>query len=277
MASPQELVLMVVHAHPGPESTNTGGILAHYAREGVRVVLVTCTGGELGTDPSGARPGEPDHDPSAVAEVRLAELRDACGHLGVHHLELLGYRDSGTNDEGSPRSGAFRDVPVETVADRVGALIERHRPQVVVTYDPEVHFHPDHTHAAVATHRAVERTGIPRKVYAVALGASYWTEIHQAAVRAGIRDASAEPEISAETLRVDERVTTTVDVTTVLARKQAAILAHASQIRGTWIERLFTGELPPVLGRETYIRTWDRSGASLPEQDLFAGIRADPT
>ncbi|OJF14436.1 PIG-L deacetylase family protein [Couchioplanes caeruleus] len=272
MASPQELVLMAVHAHPGPESTNTGGILAHYARQGVRVVLVTCTDGELGAGPDGAGPGQQGHDPSAVAETRLAELREACGHLGVHHLERLGYLDSGMTDGGPRRPEAFRDVPEESVAERIGALIERYHPQVVVTYDPEVHYHPDHTHAALATLRAARETGIPAKVYSVALGAAYWNEIHDAAVREGLREAGDKPRLSAETQWVDGRITTTVDVATVLARKQAAILAHASQIRGTWIERLFSREMPAVLGRESYIRTWDRSGSPLPDQDLFAGI-----
>ncbi|MFC3386779.1 PIG-L deacetylase family protein [Couchioplanes azureus] len=273
MASPQELVLMAVHAHPGPESTNTGGILAHYARQGVRVVLVTCTDGQLGTGAEGAAPGQDGHDPSAVAETRRAELRAAGEHLGVHHLELLGYRDSGMDAAGPP--GGFRDVPVEEVAARIGALVERYRPQVVVTYDPEVHYHPDHTHAALATQQAVRETGIPAKGYSVALGAAYWTEIHDAAVRAGLREDGGRPGPGAEARQVDDRITTIVDVAEVLARKQAAILAHASQIRGTWIERLFSREMPAVLGRETYIRTWDRSGAPLPERDLFAGIRAD--
>ncbi|MFI5497224.1 PIG-L family deacetylase [Actinoplanes sp. NPDC051859] len=252
MAKAQALVLMVVHAHPGPESTNTGGILAHYARQGVRVVLVTCTGGE-------------------PAAARLAELRAACAHLGVHHLELLGYQDSGM--AGEPRADAFRDVPVDEVADRLAALMQQHRPQVVVTYDPEVHYHPDHVHAAVATHRAAERTGIPAKVYSVALGAAYWAGIHAAAEQAGLGDAFAKPVATAENRRVDDRITTSVDVAQVWERKQVAVLAHASQVGGTWIEKLYRGPMPAILGSETYIRTWDRSGAPLPDRDLFDGLR----
>ncbi|MFI7601436.1 PIG-L family deacetylase [Actinoplanes sp. NPDC049681] len=260
MAFPQELVLMAVHAHPGPESTNTGGILAHYARQGVRVVLITCTNGEHRAGP-------------AADGGRVAELRSACAHLGVSDLELLGYHDSGMTDERRP--DAFRDVPVDDVAARIGALIGRYKPQVVVTYDPEGRYHPDHAHAAAATHRAVAATGIPAKAYGVALGASYWRGIHDAAVQAGLGDSFAEPESSAEAERVDERTTTTVDVAGVLDRKQAAILAHASQVGGTWMERLFAKELPAVLARESYIRTWDRSGAPLPERDLFAGVRGE--
>ncbi|MCS7476831.1 PIG-L family deacetylase [Umezawaea endophytica] len=51
--------LLAVHAHPDDESTSTGGILAHYASLGTRIVLVTCTTGELGDAPNGAKPLHP--------------------------------------------------------------------------------------------------------------------------------------------------------------------------------------------------------------------------
>src|SRR5215212_5375410 len=45
---PEPLTLMAVHAHPDDEAIGTGGVLARAAAEGVRTVLVTCTGGEVG-------------------------------------------------------------------------------------------------------------------------------------------------------------------------------------------------------------------------------------
>lgn len=45
------LTLMAVHAHPDDEATGTGGVLARYAAEGVRTVLVTCTDGGCGDGP----------------------------------------------------------------------------------------------------------------------------------------------------------------------------------------------------------------------------------
>jgi LmbE family N-acetylglucosaminyl deacetylase len=84
------LTLMAVHAHPDDESTSTGGTPAHYALRGVRTVVVTCTDGQLGDGP-GVKPGADGHDPREVANVRQGELRRACAHLGVSHLELLGY------------------------------------------------------------------------------------------------------------------------------------------------------------------------------------------
>jgi LmbE family N-acetylglucosaminyl deacetylase len=40
--------LMTVHAHPDDETIGTGGAMAKAIAEGRRVVLVTCTRGEMG-------------------------------------------------------------------------------------------------------------------------------------------------------------------------------------------------------------------------------------
>lgn len=52
------LTLMAVHAHPDDEATGTGGVLARYAAEGIRTVLVTCTDGGCGDGP-GCQAGRP--------------------------------------------------------------------------------------------------------------------------------------------------------------------------------------------------------------------------
>src|SRR4051794_29397773 len=89
------LTLMAVHAHPDDECSSTGGVLAKYAAEGVRTIVVTCTNGELGDGPGGIKPGDAGHDTEAVAATRRGELRKACELLGVTKVELLGYHDFG--------------------------------------------------------------------------------------------------------------------------------------------------------------------------------------
>ena len=69
--STEALRLMAVHAHPDDESSSTGGVLARYADEGVRTVVVTCTNGELGDAPGGIKPGDDGHDEADVARIRL--------------------------------------------------------------------------------------------------------------------------------------------------------------------------------------------------------------
>src|SRR5262245_60110665 len=91
----RQLTLMAVHAHPDDEVLGTGGILARYADEGIRTVLVTCTNGEQGDGPGGVKPDQPGHDEAQVSSRRLDELRDSVAELGITDLELLGYRDSG--------------------------------------------------------------------------------------------------------------------------------------------------------------------------------------
>jgi len=105
---------MAVHAHPDDESSSTGGVLALYADEGVRTIVVTCTNGELGDAPGSVKPGDPGHDEAAVAAIRLAELDNACEILGVGVLEKLGYQDSGMVDWSyKDRPRAFCNVPID--------------------------------------------------------------------------------------------------------------------------------------------------------------------
>src|SRR3978361_796552 len=117
---------MAVHAHPDDEATGTGGVLARYASEGIQTVLVTCTDGRCGDGPGGVKPGEPGHDPAAVATARQAELEASCAILGVSALEVLGYADSGM--AGSPTNDvpvSFWKTPVDEAARRLGDLMEQ--------------------------------------------------------------------------------------------------------------------------------------------------------
>ena len=45
---PDRLCLLSVHAHPDDEASKGAPTVARYHAEGVRTVLVTCTGGEEG-------------------------------------------------------------------------------------------------------------------------------------------------------------------------------------------------------------------------------------
>src|ERR1700722_10030198 len=105
------LTLMAVHAHPDDERAG-GGILATYADQGIRVVVVTCTNGEFGDAPGGIKPGQDGHDEATVAQIRLAELNQATKLLGVTNLELLGYHDSGMPEwDYKNRPDAFCNIP----------------------------------------------------------------------------------------------------------------------------------------------------------------------
>jgi LmbE family N-acetylglucosaminyl deacetylase len=272
------LTLMAVHAHPDDESSSTGGVLAKYSDEGIRTVVVTCTNGEFGDTPDGVKPGEDGHEEQAVAEIRLAELRQACKYLGVTDLELLGYHDSGMPDwEYKDRPDAFCNVPQSEVAGRIGALIERYQPQVVITYDDQGPYqHPDHLHASRCAQAAVAATGIPDKLYLTAMRRSDWRKLWDALREAGV-EVPDPPQIDEQALRqieeAERRITTNIDILPVLERKRAALLAHASQIRDSWFSKIPPEIGEQVFGRESFTRAMDRTGAPVPEDDLFAGLR----
>jgi LmbE family N-acetylglucosaminyl deacetylase len=272
------LTLMAVHAHPDDESSSTGGVLARYAAEGVRTVVVTCTNGELGDGPGGIKPGDEGHDEAEVARTRIGELERACETLGVAHLELLGYHDSGMVDwEHKGRSDAFCNVPVDDAAERLAQLFERYRPDVVVTYDELGGYdHPDHVHASRVTKAAVARTPIPRKAYFTAFRRSTFAKFRAILEEQGA-DLSEFPQPDPERVRmmdaVEARITTVVDVSRFVERKRTALATHVSQMQES-----FWGRFPPdafgvLFGEEAFIRAHDTTDASLPEADLFAGLR----
>jgi LmbE family N-acetylglucosaminyl deacetylase len=273
-----QLTLMAVHAHPDDESSSTGGVLASYSGQGIRTVVVTCTNGEFGDAPGGVKPGEDGHDEQAVAELRLAELRQACKILGVTDLETLGYHDSGMPDwDYKDRPEAFCNVPLDVVTERVSGLIERYRPQVVVSYDPDGPYqHPDHVHAARAAAAAVAATGIPAKFYQTAMRPSSWRKIWEALRELG-EDVpgprNITDEMRAQMEEAERRITTTVDIRPALDRKREALLTHSSQIQDSWFSKIPADIAQEAFGFETFVRVSDSTGAPLPEDDLFAGLR----
>ena len=272
------MTLMAVHAHPDDEGPGTGGILARCAAEGIRTVLVTCTDGGCGDGPGGVKPGEPGHDPAAVVRMRRGELEASCAVLGIDHLELLGYADSGmmgwsTND----RPGAFWTTPVDEVAARLAGLMRQYRPDVVVTYDENGFYgHPDHIQAHRVTMAAVASTGLPAKVYWTTAPRSKMEEFRNVMREFGADwDEPDEPMDSAqpEIGLPDEEITTWVDVTKFGDQKFDALAAHASQSENIFFLRMGREMFTQMMGIETFVRVHDVTGAPLPEDDLFAGLR----
>ena len=271
------LTLMAVHAHPDDEASTTGGVLARYAAEGVRTVLVTCTDGGCGDGPNGTKWGEPGHDPVEVARIRRAELAESCAILGVGDLELLGYSDSGMIGWASNEApGAFWATPVEDAARRLAALFEKYRPDVVVTYDGNGFYgHPDHIQAHRITMAAVDLAdaGVaPAKVYEITVPFSTMRTFAARMRENGAdwEETDDQPEIGLP----DEAISTWVDARAFAEHKYRALAAHASQPEIDAFLKLGMDTFTELLGTETFLRVRHTRGDSVDrETDLFAGLR----
>lgn len=90
--SSSSLRLMCVHAHPDDESSKGAATMARYVREGIEVLVVTCTGGERGDvlNPKMDRPEVQQNLP----RIRNEEMARAREILGVDQ-HWLGFTDSG--------------------------------------------------------------------------------------------------------------------------------------------------------------------------------------
>ena len=283
---PDPLTLMAVHAHPDDEAIGTGGVLARAAAEGIRTVLVTCTGGEVGEI-------NPDTTVAADAlgQVREAELRAACEILRVTHLELLGYRDSGmagTDDNNHP--DCFAQADLDHATARLVELVRTYRPSVIVTYDENGFYgHPDHVNAHRIAARAYELAGdpghqsgnghqpwSPSKLYYTAMAksaiAEFGARLREAGIQAPLDEGIESDEPTWGT--PDELVTTVVDVSAQVGQKRQALFAHATQMG----PEVFFAKIPEPLfaqlfGRESFQLVHARVPAESPETDLFAGLR----
>ncbi len=270
----QPLTLMAVHAHPDDEAIGTGGILARYAGEGVRTVLVTCTNGELGDAPGGIKPGDEGHDEALVVALRREELEASCRALAVSDLELLGYHDSGM--AGWPQNEAaeaFWQVPLAQPASRLADLMRAYRPQVVVTYDDYgLYGHPDHIQTHRVTRAALDQWGGDAKLYYVAIARSRLRSFGEILSEAGI-ERPTEIEEDPKFGTPDELITTIIDVNAVAGKKYASLAAHASQSENIFFLQMGEELFARVMGSESFVRAIDHTDAPVPEDDLFAGLR----
>src|SRR5277367_3931599 len=128
--------LAFVHAHPDDEAFFGGGAAAHYAALGHRVILITCTIGQLGFDAHGRAGNENDHDDLQTTMTCAGELQHSAEILGLARMVNLGYKDSGMM--GWPQNdnaNAFWNVNTDAAARTIAAIFDEEDVKVVITYD----------------------------------------------------------------------------------------------------------------------------------------------
>src|ERR671918_3206374 len=235
------LCLLTVHAHPDDEASKGAATVAMYAAEGVRSVLVCCTGGEAGDilNPSADTPEVRANLP----EVRMAELDASVDAIGYSALHLLGYHDSGMPDtDVNARPDNFANAPLDEAVGRLVAIIRAERPQVIVTYadDRDFYPHPDHIRVHEISLPAFDAAGDPdrfpeagepwqpSKLYFTGFSRRRILALHEAHERRGEESPYAQWFERGFPDR-DHRFTTMADVGDYLHQRPAGLLAQRSQ------------------------------------------------
>ena len=285
----EKLRLMSVHAHPDDESSKGAATLARYVSEGHEVMVVTCTGGERGSilNPAMDKPGVLER----MGEIRVEEMAKAAQILGVEH-RWLGYVDSGL-PEGDPKpplpEGCFALVPLEESAARLVELVREFRPHVLITYDENGGYpHPDHIRCHEVSVAAFDAAGDPEQFpaagepwqplklyYSHGFSRAKITAMHEGMLAHGLESPYVEWLEKWATDRPDpmSRVTTRVQCADWFEVRDAALLAHATQIdpnsRFFFVPLEIQREVWPT---EEYELVRSLVDTTLPEDDLFSGV-----
>jgi mycothiol S-conjugate amidase len=282
----ERLALLQVHAHPDDESSKGAATVAKYRAEGVHSVLVTCTGGEEGDilNPAMDRPEIKEN----LAEVRMAELDLAAKIIGYDDVVLMGYRDSGMPDsEANKRPDNFANAPEDEAVGKLVEVIRAHRPQVIITYndDQQGYPHPDHLRVHDISLPAFDLAGdpdafpdlgepfTPLKLYYTVWSRKRFVAMHEKMLELGIESPFTEDWFKRPSQ--DDRITTSIDISDNYMVRKDALLAHETQVDPNspfWFS-LPDEAMKSVHPFDEYVLAESRVESSIPETDLFAGIR----
>lgn len=164
--TPERLgTVLGVWAHPDDEAYLSAGLMALARDAGQRVVCVTATRGEQGTDDPVRWP------PERLARRREAELHACLAALGVSEHRFLGYAD-----------GACARVDTSTAVARIAAIMTDVAADTIVTFGPDgMTGHDDHR-AVSAWTTAAHALAAPhtRLLYATTTDAfvDRWHDLH---------------------------------------------------------------------------------------------------
>ena len=281
-----DLCLLTVHAHPDDEASKGAPTVARYHDEGVRTVLVTCTGGEAGDilNPAMDTPEVRER----IDQVRSDELARAAEIIGYDEVVLLGYRDSGMPDsEDNAHPDNFANAPLDEAVGKLVEVIRRERPNVIITYgdDQRGYPHPDHLRVHDISGPAFDASGDPdqfpdagepwepQKLYYVVWSRARIKATHDKFLELGLESPFGEDWFTRPSQ--DDQITTSIDIADWYDVRLDSLLAHETQVDPT---SPFWFGLPRDVSRtvhpfDDYVLAESRVDTELPESDLFAGIR----
>jgi LmbE family N-acetylglucosaminyl deacetylase len=190
--------VLVVVAHPDDAEAAAGGTVAKFIHEGAQVTFCVVTNGDKGS-------GDRTMTPERLATLRREEQRNAARVLGVEVVEFLGFPDCEVENTRESRMA-------------VTAAIRRHRPDLILTQNPE----------------RTKRLGVSHRDHRIVGG------IALDCVYPLARDHMAFPELLAQGLEPHmvtevhlmawEHPDLVVDISETIDLKIAALACHASQM-----------------------------------------------
>jgi mycothiol S-conjugate amidase len=236
---------MAVHAHPDDESSKGAATYAYYEHRGAEVMVVSCTSGERGSilnENLEARSwAERD-----MAGLRRVEMAAAQAAVGFEH-RWLGYADSGLPEEGDPLpANAFASIPTHLTVRPLVKLIREFRPHVLLTYDENGGYpHPDHIRchdiSVLAYELAADESYAPEFGPAWQVSKLYYDRIFSYQRMQSIYSLLVETDPESPLIQSFTEIkrwmteapylaTTQIPAGEFFAARDAALLAHASQV-----------------------------------------------
>ena len=198
---------LVIAAHCDDIEFGASGTVARWTAAGSRVTYVIVTDSSSGDNTPGA-------DLAQLVRTREEEQWASAAVVGVEDVRFLGYQD-----------GILE--PTLQLRKHLTQLIRELRPNAVLTFDPETIIpegrayinHPDHRATATAAAYAVFPSAGSRPIFPALLQAGY--EPH---------------DVDRVYFFLSNHTNHTIDITTTISQKQAALRCHASQFGEEVIE-----------------------------------------
>lgn len=279
-----QLSLLAIYAHPDDEQ-GISGSFAKYARQGVNTSLICATRGEVGEIAPGVAA-----TPETLGQVREGEMRCAAAKIGLRHLYMFDYRDSGmvgTAQNEDARS--LHQADLLDVAARVTKIVREQKPQVLVTFDAWGGYgHPDHIQmhkaALLAFFVAGDKRAFPEQLKS---GFEPWTpqklyfnvwprsrfDTYVEYLKANGQEMPDWLVGFGQRALPEEVITTRVDVSEFARLKLESLQCHASQLGPDTFFRKIPSEVwLDMVKQETFMLAESRTGRANDEQDLFEGI-----
>lgn len=194
-------IVLGIAAHPDDLDFGAAGSMAAFARNGSEVHYLILTDGSKGSSDKSATP-------ESLALLRESEQRDAVQRIGGKSVTFLGYPDGEL------------EVTLQLKKDIV-RVIRSIRPDVVVTMDPSMLYHPGRGFINHPDHRAVGQATLDA-VFPLARDHMSFPSLYAEGF---------EPHKTATVLLINFNDSNfAVDITDTFDTKIAAIGAHVSQI-----------------------------------------------